>query len=259
MLEGVVNFGDTLNGLSFLWQPSKDEVDLSPHRFACTLRFRKKLTGKSGNLRPRLCSNYTWHANSREGKQSRKLAAKEDRGEDQEWHGMSLNFTPSSILPSSAYHWLLAYFFFSWLVTAQLPPAVWLCPSFCQSFCYRLWCLNISSDCLCTCTWSNFEYMHHPARPVTVLNSSILGDFVGNNVQLTSTVDFWVRAPKKEKNRHTDLPLLNHIASLCPLRHFTWLPVEALVTCQQSAKLEWIHLKLLETVSAQVSFKWNTN
>lgn len=29
----------------------------------------------------------------------------------------------------------------------------------------------------------------------------------------------------------------------------------ALVTCQQSAKLEWIHLKLLEAVSAQVSFK----
>lgn len=60
---------------------------------AHSLRFRKQLTGKKKNLRLRLCSNYTWHVNSREGKQSRKLAAKEDRGEDQEWHGMSLNFT----------------------------------------------------------------------------------------------------------------------------------------------------------------------
>lgn len=57
---------------------------------ARSLRFRKELTEKK-NLCLRLRSNYTWHVNSREGSQSRKLAPKEDRREDQEWHRMSLN------------------------------------------------------------------------------------------------------------------------------------------------------------------------
>lgn len=82
---------------------------------------RRRRRKEKKNLRLRLCSNYTWHVNGGEGRQSRKLAAKEDRGEDQEWLGMSLNFTSSSVLPCSAYHWLcptshafilFLYFFF---------------------------------------------------------------------------------------------------------------------------------------------------
>lgn len=57
----------------------------------CLLRFTKKLAGKKTNLCLRLCLNYTWHINSTERRQSRKLAAKEDRGGDQEWHRMSSN------------------------------------------------------------------------------------------------------------------------------------------------------------------------
>lgn len=94
------DFGDT-----FKWPvlslATLKGMKLAFRRTARSLRFRGKLTGTKTNLRLRLCSNYTWHVNSREGKQSRKLAAKEDRGEDQEWHGMSLNLTLSSILPCS--------------------------------------------------------------------------------------------------------------------------------------------------------------
>lgn len=154
-------FRGTLNGLSFLWQLSKDELGLSPLRPLALPNSERKLTGKmKRNLCLRLCSNYTWHVNGREGRQSRKLAAKEDKGEDQEWHRMSLNFTLSFIFPCSAYCWLLPYFslldfFFLFLAPAQPAPAVWLCPSFCQSLflCYTLHCLNISSDCLCSHKW----------------------------------------------------------------------------------------------------------
>jgi len=96
---GEVNFGDTLNGLSFSWQLSKELGWPFTAVLACSLLFIKKLTGKKkGCLR--LCSNYTWHVNSQERRQSRKLVAKEDRREDQEWQRRSLNFSlyPLSLL-----------------------------------------------------------------------------------------------------------------------------------------------------------------
>lgn len=59
----------------------------------CYLWFIKLLTGKKGNLCQKLGSNYTWHVNNQERRQSRKLAIKKDRGEDQEWHKMSFTFS----------------------------------------------------------------------------------------------------------------------------------------------------------------------
>lgn len=186
------DFGDT-----FKWPvlslATLKGMKLAFRRTARSLRFRGKLTGTKTNLRLRLCSNYTWHVNSREGKQSRKLAAKEDRGEDQEWHGMSLNLTLSSILPCSPClpmaaallptpmvlffsFFFLFFYSLSWLATAQLAPVVWLCPSSCQSFClcFRLRCSKILSDCLCTHQWKkrNFEYTHHPPLLLTLLDAA---------------------------------------------------------------------------------------
>lgn len=100
---GEVDFGDTLNGPSFPFAGNSQRTRLAFRRaarlLACSLRFGEKLTGKKENLRLGLCSNYTWHVSGREGEQSGKLAAKEDRGEDQEWHG--LEFKLYSILYSS--------------------------------------------------------------------------------------------------------------------------------------------------------------
>lgn len=62
------------------------------------LRFTKKLTGKRKNICLRLSSNYIWHVNSRERSQSRKFTAGDDRTEDQEWHWMSLNFSPHPLV-----------------------------------------------------------------------------------------------------------------------------------------------------------------
>ena len=203
------DFGDT-----FKWPvlslATLKGMKLAFHRTARSLRFRGKLTGTKTNLRLRLCSNYTWHVNSREGKQSRKLAAKEDRGEDQEWHGMSLNLTLSSILPCSLHSpmaaallptpmvlfFLFIYFFFnslSWLATTQHTPVVWLCPSSCQSFClcYRLKCLNILSHCLCTHKWKK--------RNLIYPSPSTLGDFVRHcsNRGLTLTTAFFSESEHK--------------------------------------------------------------
>lgn len=60
---------------------------------ACLLWFIKKLTGNKRILCQRLCSNYTWHINTQERRQSRKLATEKDRGADQEWHKISLKLS----------------------------------------------------------------------------------------------------------------------------------------------------------------------
>lgn len=126
----------------------------------CLLRFTKKLAGKKTNLCLRLCLNYTWHINSTERRQSRKLAAKEDRGGDQEWHRMSSNssFYPlyiPALLTTGCCPTSPRSIFFPWLAAAQPALAVRRCPSFCQAFslCYRLQCLNILFHCLCIHKW----------------------------------------------------------------------------------------------------------
>lgn len=197
-------------------------------------------------------------------------------------------------LPLAAALLLIPVFlFFPWLATAQLAPAVWLRPSVCQSlcFCYRLQCLNISSDCLCThkwmhslpwlykyvsqCDWNAFFSSPHKWKVVSPKCHVKLWIYASSCKASKSVIFLHSETTATEGFINTDVNdglflsqstnitacrfVLNHIAFLCPLRYVTWLPVEALVTCQQSAKLEWIHLKLLETVSAQVSFKWNTN
>lgn len=124
---------------------------------------------------------------------------------------MSVNFTLSSILPSSVYHWLLPYF------------------SFLQSSSENGQTVNIG-----IVLWSQWKNI--PPVLVTPWETTSSGADINNRLFLSPST----------------------LSPLSPLRYFTWLSVEALVTWQQSAKLEWIHLKLLETASAQVSFKLNT-
>lgn len=263
------DFGDT-----FKWPvlslATLKGMKLAFRRTARSLRFRGKLTGTKTNLRLRLCSNYTWHVNSREGKQSRKLAAKEDRGEDQEWHGMSLNLTLSSILPCSPclpmaaallptpmvlfFSFFFSFFLFFILTGYSSARSCRLALPFFLSVLLSLFQTPVFEDFVRLPLHSPMEKKKLWIHP----SSSTLADFVRrrSNRKLTlMTASFWVRAQMKLICQFWITLRL----SFCPLRCCAPPHVEALVTCRQRAKLKWIHLKLLQTCSAQANFKWNTN
>lgn len=105
---------------------------------------------------------------------------------------------------------------------------------------------------------SNFECMHHPAKLVEVL---YIPQFLVTLSETDSSINsvFFFFKPENQNKSWQISSSESHLFPLPPLTYFTWLPQEALLTCQQSAKLGWVHLELLESVSAQVSFKWNTN
>lgn len=184
----------------------------------CLLQFTKKLAGKKTNLCLRLCLNYTWHINSTERRQSRKLAAKEDRGGDQEWHRMSSNssFYPlyiPALLTTGCCPTSPCSIFFPWLATAQPALAVRRCPSFPSGLlsllqtavfeyfvplplhsqmdalsalaiqiCLPVWvfCTQMRCFFLFQNAMSDFEYMH-PGEPIKILHSSTFDDFVKNH------------------------------------------------------------------------------
>lgn len=175
----------------------------------CLLRFTKKLAGKKTNLCLRLCLNYTWHINSTERRQSRKLAAKEDSGGDQEWHRMSSNssfyplYIPALLTTGCCPTSPCSIFSPGWLQLSQclLSDAVLLSvrpsavfeyfvplPLYSQmdalaiQICLPVWvfCTQMRCFFLFQNAMSNFEYMH-PTEPIKMLHSSAFDDFVKNH------------------------------------------------------------------------------